>query len=296
MRGRWASRAGAWLGLWAALAWPASAWGARSIAPSAVRGEPSDARPAGEVDIGELWQQAQARSDTADYGEAIVLLTRLYEAIAADPEAEALRLRVQWALHQAHLGAWGVDRDPTHLYVARDLLRKYGEALPVGEVEQRAKAAAALADVEALVTSEQARTEPEPTPEPRPEPEPELEPTEPAPEPAQPRPLPSSHRPLILLGSIGVGLGVAGLGVMAGGLGYADAAVERFETQPQERAAARSDIGRGNTIAVAGAAAGGVLLVGGAVVLALGLQRRSRAGGSLAAGPAALGLGWRVRF
>ncbi|MCA9713013.1 MAG: hypothetical protein KDK70_44725, partial [Myxococcales bacterium] len=101
---------------------------------------------------------------------------------------------------------------------------------------------------------------------------------------------------LIIAGAVTAGLGAVGLGVMAGGLGMASAAVDRFRTQPEQRAAARLDIKKGNAIAIAGAAAGGALLVSGAVVLGLGLRYRAGRGGSLAAGPGQLGLGWRLRF
>jgi len=263
--------------------------------------EPSRARPAaaeGEpLDIGELWQQAQARMDTSDYDEAIVLLTRVYDAVARDPEAAALRLRVQWALHRAHVGAHAVDRDPEHLYVARDLLRKYREALPESEAERGAEAQAALDEIDdQLARIEASRPSPpvEPVAEPEMQPEPEPEP-EPTPSP----PLddrPGSTRPLIIGGAVAMGLSAAGLATMAAGLGIANAAIGRFETQPEQRADARQDIKRGNTLAVAGGVAGGVLLLGGALVLGFGLRQRARSRSSLVAGPGQVGAAWRVRF
>ena len=89
---------------------------------------------------------------------------------------------------------------------------------------------------------------------------------------------------------------LVGMGVMAGGLGFASRAVDTFKTKPDERPAARDDIRKGNAIAIAGAAAGGVLLVGGAVLLGLGLRRRGTVERSLAAGPGQIGLSWRIRF
>ncbi len=286
---------------------------AEPAAPGAEPGQDTgpagpDASAAGApqpADLGALWQQAQSRLATSDYDEAIVLLTRVYDAVASDPEAAALRLRVQWTLHQAHVGAHRVDGDLEHLYVARDLLTKYRQALPETEIEQAAQAEAAQQDVEARIAeqeaaealaaqraAEQAEAEAariaaveaaeaaEPTPESEPEP--------------QVVPLPS--RGLIIGGAVAAGLGFAGLGVMAGGLGFSNAAVTTFETEPDRRAQAREDIRRGNTIGIVGAVAGGALLVGGSVALALGIRRRSAAHGSLAAGPGQAGVAWRLRF
>ncbi|MEM7154024.1 MAG: hypothetical protein AAF799_14335 [Myxococcota bacterium] len=278
-------------------------------AEGAVGGDTTAPAP---VDIGELWQQAQTRMGTADYDEAIVALTRLYDAIALDPEASALRLRVQWTLHRAHVGAHGVDGDLTHLYFARDLLATYLETLPEAEVERRQEATAAQKEVlarieeqeaaeaaEAEAQAEAARLAAEREAEAarqraaaaeaeRAAREAEAKAKAPPPE--------SNHRTFIIIGSVGVGLGVAGLATMGGGLGLSGNAIQTFETEPDMRAQARDDVQRGNTIALAGGIAGGLLLAGGAAVLALGLKRRAEFKGSLAAGPSPLGIGWRWRF
>ncbi|MCA9653156.1 MAG: hypothetical protein KC501_24800 [Myxococcales bacterium] len=268
---------------------------------------PGDAEP-GREDIGELWQQAQARIDTAKYDEAIEGLDRLYELIALDPDAAALRLRVQWALHRAHLGAHGVDGELEHLLVARDLLEKYREALPPGEVDQRDEASAALERVQGLIDEQEAREAAEREQAERERREQEQrereqqerarEQQEPGPDELRepPPPRDTSRRGMVIAGAVGSGLGLVGMGVMAGGLGFASRAIDTFKTQPDERVAARDDIRKGNAIAIAGAAAGGVLLVGGAVLLGLGLRRRAATTGSLAAGPGQLGLSWRLRF
>ncbi len=270
---------------------PAKTTDEPAVAPSPSAEEP--------VDIGALWQQAQARMDTSNYDEAIALMTRVYDAIALDPEAAALRLRVQWALHQAHLGAYGVDRESSHLFVARDLLQKYRDALPESEQQQREAAVAALADVEAKIAALEPEPGPEPQPQPQPEPEPQPQP-QPQPDVQPPEPIiierPANARPLIIGGAVTAGLSLVGLGLMAGGLGLANAAVGVFETDPEQRADARRDITRGNTLAIAGGVAGGVLLVGGGLVLALGLRRRAQSRGALSLGPGPLGASWRLRF
>lgn len=288
---------------------PLAASAAPSRGPAAVvlaTGPAGDAAAPTE-DIGELWQQAQARIDTSEYGEAIELLTRLYEIIALDPDAEALRLRVQWALHRAHLGAHGVDGDPEHLFVARDLLDKYVAALSPGEVDRREEAEAAVARVRAALdeheAAEAAAQEADRAEARRAAAEQEaersaLEPLSPEPDepPTETTPEPSDHRGMIIGGAVGAGLGLVGFGVMAGGLGSANAAIDTFKTQPEQRNAARDDIRRGNTVAIVGAAAGGAFLMGGAVLLAVGLRRRAAVRGSLALGPGQLGLAWRVRW
>lgn len=277
-----------------------------SVAASQTRTEPAT-EPAPR-DIGELWQVAQARIDTADYDEAIELLTRLYDQISLDPDAAALRRRVQWALHRAHVGAHGVDGQLQHLFVARDLLDKYRQALPAAEVARLAEADDALTEVQRRIDEQQAReraaaqaetaTEREPVSPPPSEPVVEPPPTSVEPPPATQTPGSPAvgHRSLIITGSVVAGLGVAGLATMAGGLGYANAAVSSFEVQPWRRDAARKEIRTGNTIGIVGAAAGGVLLGAGAVLLGLGLSRRAAARVSLAAGPGQLGLAWRQRF
>ncbi|MEX1369212.1 MAG: hypothetical protein AB1Z98_39150 [Nannocystaceae bacterium] len=278
----------------------------RSVVASLIRTGPAT-EPASE-DIGELWQVAQARIDTADYDEAIELLTRLYDQISLDPDAAALRRRVQWALHRAHVGAHGVDGELQHLYVARDLLDKYRQALPAAEAARLAEADEALTEVQRRIDEQQAReraaveakadAEREPVPPQPSEPVVEGPPASVEPGPAaDPQGSPAvGHRSLIITGSVLAGLGVAGLATMAGGLGWANTGVSTFETEPGQRDAAREQIQTGNTIGIAGAAAGGVLLGAGAVLLGLGLKRRAAARGSLAAGPGQLGLAWRQRF
>ena len=298
----------------AALAMPGTVFAAPATDEVADGAGTGGAAAPGPVDIGELWQQAQTRMGTADYDEAIVSLTQLYDAIALDPEASALRLRVQWTLHQAHVKAHGVDGDLTHLYVARDLLTTYLETLPEAEVERREEATSAKAAVVAAIEEQEAaeaaeaaaqaeaarlaaEREAEAARQRAAAAEAERAAREAEAKANQKRePAESNHRTFIIVGSVGVGLGVAGLGLMGGGLGISGNALSTFETEPAMRADARNDIQRGNTIAIAGGIAGGLLLAGGAVVLALGLKRRAEFKGSLAAGPSPLGLGWRWRF
>lgn len=262
--------------------------------------DPSEtAAPTAEepADLGELWRQSQVALGTSDYPTAIERLTVIYDRVALDPDSVALRRRVQWSLHEAHLGAFGVDGDPSHLHIAADLLGKYAEDLDEADVEQRERAAASLAEVEALIAGlPEPEPEPEPVPEPEPQPQPQPQP-EPEPEP-EPEPQParrSDGRPLLITGAVFTGLGVAATGMLVGGLVSANRAVTRFEEEPEQRADARSDIRRGNTLGVAGGVMAGAFIVSGAVLLALGIQRGGR-GFRASVGRSGIAGSWTTRF
>jgi hypothetical protein len=283
-----------------ALSWPAAAGAQPAMAddapPSADDSEPaSEASAPTDTDQGELWRDAQAKLGTSDYAGAIASLTRLYELVVHDPEAAALRQRVQWALHDAHLGAYGLQQDRRHLDLAHDLVGKYLEALPDTDVERREGAQTELARIEGMI---EAHREPEPDPVPAPVPEPVPEPDpEPAaeiPETTAPPPDPSA-RPLIIAGATLAGVGVVGTALLVGGLASANSAVGTFETEPAQRDDARAAIKRGNAIGIAGGVIAGAFTITGAVLLGLGLQRRRAT-----IGPAALrggpGLVWTGRF
>ena len=273
------------------------------VALAAARAQPAPAAepgPATAPDLGELWREAQAKLGTSDYAGAIGSLTQLYELVVHDPEAEALRQRVQWALHEAHVGAYGLEHDRAHLEIALDQLDKFAESLPAEDTTRQQEVADARAKVQALLDAhEDAAPEPEPTPEPQPQPEPEPapEPMAPAPvdvPPADPGPDPSS-RPLILGGAVLLGVGAVGTGLLIGGLASASVGVDTFETDPNQREDARGQIRTGNALGIAGGVIAGAFTVSGAVLLGLGLQRRHgrvepmawRTGG---------GLSWSGRF
>ena len=225
-------------------------------------------------------------------------LTTLYELVVHDPEAEALRNRVRVSLQEAHVGAYGVDDDPQHLAVALDLIDRTLESLPEAEVAQRDALTQRRGEIQAMLDAH----EPEPVPEPVPEPEPTLEP-EPVPEPEplpviEPPPPPpesSDGRALIISGAVLAGVGLVGNGLLIGGLVSANQAVNTFETDPQQRADARRNITRGNTIGIVGGVVGGAFTVTGAVLLTLGLRKR-QANVSPMIDEGAMGVQWFGRF
>ena len=226
-------------------------------------------------DLGELWRSAQTKLGTSDYAGAIELLTRMYEQVALDPEAKAQRLRVQWALHEAHLGAYSVDADPEHLHVARDLVRKYREELAEEQTQKREEADASLAKIDAEIAALEEPEEVVPPPEEVEEPPPEPEPA-PPPEPPQPADPPPEKpsKGFIIGGSVLLGVGAAGAGMLIGGLVSAGRGVDTFETDPAGRDNARDQIRRGNAVGIAGGVLSAVFVVSGSVLLAVGLRRR----------------------
>ncbi len=261
-------RRGVWVAI-VALGWP----------QAAIARAPQEAAA---PDQGALWRDAQAKLETADYAGAIASLTTLYERVVHDPEAGALRNRVRISLQEAHVGAYAIDADPQHLVAALDLLDRTLESLPEAEQARRSTLTTRREQVQAMLDAHEEPTpvpEPEPIVEPVPEPAPAFEP-EPLPEPepiAQPvlTPDPDAGRPLIIAGATLLGVGLIGNGLLIGGLVSANSAVQTFETEPRQRADARRDVTRGNTIGIIGGAVGGAFTVTGAVLLTLGIRRRN---------------------
>ncbi|HWB79633.1 MAG TPA: hypothetical protein VG755_31940 [Nannocystaceae bacterium] len=102
---------------------------------------------------------------------------------------------------------------------------------------------------------------------------------------------------LIAGGAIALGVGVAALAVMGAGMARAHAAEDFSPTQtPDER---RAQIGRGiagNDMAIAGAIAGGVAVITGAVLVGLGAKKRRAAAITPTASRRGAGLSISVRF
>jgi hypothetical protein len=242
-------------------------------------------------EVGAMWREANAKLATSDYAGAIVLLTRVYEQISADPDARMLRLRVRWALHEAHLGAHGVDDDPQHLYVARDLLAKGMADFHADDAELRARSEAALVELEArIATLEQSRRDRDAAEQQRlaDERAAQAEQQRRADERARAEPPPPTkpvasaaphgpHRGRLIGGAVAGGIGVIGLAVLAGGFGSASQNVHTFETDPSQRDGARDGIRRGNTIGIAGAVIAAVGLTTAAILIPLSFRRPSSA-------------------
>ncbi|MBL4683652.1 MAG: hypothetical protein JKY37_03605 [Nannocystaceae bacterium] len=92
--------------------------------------------------------------------------------------------------------------------------------------------------------------------------------------PPQPPPDPDAGKVLLITGGALAGVGIVGGALLIGGLASANKAITRFEIEPDERAAARDDVKRGNRIGIVGGAIGATFTVTGAVLIGLGLRKR----------------------
>lgn len=259
-------------------------------APLPAAAGPASQPAAGDPksDVGAMWREANAKLATSDYPGAITLLTRIYETIATDPDARMLRLRVRWALHEAHLGAYGLDDDPKHLYVARDVLKNGMADFGPDEGALRAKSEVALTNLDARIgaieaaqreraAAEQKRLADEQAAEAERRRQAESEQRVQKDQPPPPRPVepatPPVRRGLLIGGVVSAGIGVIGLAVLAGGFGTASQAVHTFETEPGSRMGARRGIARGNAIGIVGAVIAAAGITTAAILLPLALRR-----------------------
>ncbi len=88
----------------------------------------------------EAYDKGKVAYELAEYDEAIEQFSASFVA-AEEIEDESMRAIVQSTLHynlgQAHLHAYDIDRDPTHLHKSKDLLDKYLAANPELSDEDR---------------------------------------------------------------------------------------------------------------------------------------------------------------
>jgi hypothetical protein len=253
--------------------------------PAFARNGPAPTTEEPRADVGAMWREANAKLATSDYPGAITLLTRVYEEIATDPEARMLRLRVRWALHEAHVGAERVDHDAQHLYVARELLKNGMSDFGPDDAELRERSEAALADLDRRIATieadEQAAAEQKRLAEEQAAAEERRRAAEQRSETTNepPPPRPTSNEPeiprrgLLIGGGVSAGVGVIGLAILAGGFGSASQAVHTFEVDPEARDTARRGIGRGNAIGIAGAVIAGVGIAVAAILVPLAVRR-----------------------
>jgi tetratricopeptide (TPR) repeat protein len=252
----------------------------------ARRAEPAEeAAPAQSDALAEaeaLYKKGRTSFETANYLEAIDLWTEAYGIVDDVPENAAIKAALIYNIAAAQEKAYDIDADIRHLRQAAVLMERYATNVPVlygdgpegtGELE---KVQARLAEVRSRIAeAEAAQPEPEADPEPDPGAEPDPEP--------QPEPDPKA-KPFIIAGAVTAGLGVAGLGLMAGGLAMGSSANDVDPDQSIDDRRSQFDRGRtGNTLAYVGGIAGGALLVTGAVLIGLGLKKRS--GGTMAVTP-----------
>ncbi len=257
--------------------------------PSVVVAQPTepDAAPAAAApadaaalrDAEALYKRGRASFETANYLEAIELWEEAYGMVADVPENAAIKAALIFNIAAAQEKAYDIDTNLTHLRQAEVLMETYARSVP-SLYGDEAEAEAELEKIEARLAELRQRIE---------EAESAVPQTDPAPDPAdtviEPTFEPDPRaKPLIIAGAVTAGLGVVGLGLMAGGLAMGSSANELGQDVSLEDRRAQFDRGRtGNTLAYVGGAAGGVLLVTGAVLLGIGLKKRST--GTMAVAP-----------
>jgi len=260
-------------------------------------------------DAQRLYDRGKAKFETADYADAIELWTEAYAMVPEAAESSQIKVLLIYNIATAREKQFEVSRDPGQLRQAAILLQSFEQSIPVlyGEGEEaeaeRVKVREKLAALEARLREHEAAQGDgdgdegeEPT-----EPTTEVEPTTTPDEGDEPAP---GGRGLVIGGAVAGALGVGGLALMAAGLGMGARANDISDLPPDDIGGRRDrfDRGRtGNTLAIAGGVAGGVLLATGAVLLGIGLSRlRAGRSGNVALGPAPLrggaGLVLHARF
>jgi len=255
---------------------------AQPTEPDAAAPAPTEAAPedSGALrDAEALYKRGRTSFETANYLEAIDLWEEAYGLVQDVPENAAIKAALIYNIAAAQEKAYDIDTDITHLRQAAVLMETYAGSVP-SLYGDEGEAAIELEKIEKRLAELRQRIEeaeaaaPQTDPDPAPHPE-VIEPT------FKPDP---RAKPLIIAGAVTAGLGVVGLGLMAGGLAMGSSANELDEDVSLEDRRDQFDRGRsGNTLAYVGGAAGGVLLVTGAVLLGLGLKKRST--GTMAVAP-----------
>ena len=228
-----------------------------------------------------LYEQGKTLYETADYEGAIEKWTAAYSMLGDDPSVAEIKTVLLYNIAGAHVEAYGIDEDITHLTKARVLLKRFNDNIDLlyqGEAAdaEHARAQERIEELDAQIAEARAaEPEPEPEPEAQPEPEPEARP--------EPEPERGINKPLVISGAVvgGLGLGLIGLGVGAG-VASSDAnffTEEALSDTDEGLLLRRDQIAFGqtmNALTYVGYIAGGVLVTTGAVLVVLGVRKRSR--------------------
>lgn len=221
-----------------------------------------------------LFQEGRAHFEISEYGEAVESFREAYlqaEKIDDDDLRNEVMVALLFNLAQAHLFAYQIDQDPSHLRQGQFLIERY-MVLEPSKVERadgqqlREQIDAKLAAHEA---SAQARA-------------PELEPEVESVSVSEPEPEPMALRPgkgLIIGGSVVTGLSAVGLGLMAVGLADGPRAERAFLDAPDAagREVAADRGARANALAIAGGVTAGALLTAGVALIVVGARKNHNA-------------------
>jgi hypothetical protein len=251
------------------------------------------AAPAGDViaEAKRLYQEGKGKYDTVDYEGAIDAWTQAYSMLP-DDEVE-IRSALAYNLAAAREKSFELTGDLVELKRARILLIKYiSETKSIMEPGEKLDEMVRQADERLqAIDARLAEAEKAPKPAPKPEPGPSADPEPDQAEPAtgtDPEPDPgeeSKDEPGGKKGLLYAGVGVAAAGAAAAGVSAAfmargksmNDAVTGFADDEEARLAAIQRGNSSNTLAIALGATAGVLLTGGAVLIALGVKRGKKA-------------------
>jgi tetratricopeptide (TPR) repeat protein len=259
----------------------------------------------------ELYERGKGQFDTANYAAAIELWTEAYTTLPDTPDNARVKAVLIYNIASAREKAFEIDRDVTQLRQARVLLQSYADAIPqlYGEteegLEESEKVYARIASLDESIAAAEVQTDvPAPTVADPVEQPTAVEPPEEGLAPLTPAPDPASRKMLWAGGTL-VGLGGVSLGVMIAGLVIGDAANDIDDFAPHESdedleaRRIQFDRGRqGNVMAIAGGVLGGIFVVGGSVLIAVGRARGTRGNAQLrpVVSPTFAGMSLRGRF
>lgn len=279
------------------------------VAPAPENGASDDgAEDAVQADgieaAADLYRRGEAKFAAAEYQTAIDLWTEAFAIVADsnDPRAAAILDALIYNMAKAQLFAFRLDEDPMRLKRAQASLSRHLEGLRPRVEAGEPGMDTALADGETLLDQIEQELEAfEANPDP-PDPDPpDQNPPDQDPEPEPPPDHPG--RGLIIGGAVTTTLGLGGLGVMSAGLAIgarAAADVDGWEDAEAREGLPADAVARGqtgNTLAIAGGVAGGVLVATGVTLLALGIAKnRSRVAAAPTLGPTFAGLAVAGRF
>jgi TolA-binding protein len=219
----------------------------------------------------ELYQRGRARFETSDYKGAIEFWTDAYAALGsegADAQVQSIRSALVYNISTAQ-GKWHeLDGDVTHLRQARQLLVTYAQMMEQLGEDPSGKE---LTETRARIAELEARIDAEATKAPPASPGPANRPATPGGDSKHGKAL-----PLLVSGGVLAGLGLGGVATMAAGMALGNKAEADYRDDPAGRFAAEDRGRTANALAIAGGVAGGVLLVTGAVLLAIGAKRRGK--------------------
>ncbi len=210
-----------------------------------------------------LYSEGTGRYATADYEGAIELWTKAYTLVPATAEYREIKADLMWDIATAREKSFDVDGELSHLNQAKILLTNYlGDLSTIIEDEaaldkERARVEERLASIQAKIDAAKGPGE------------------GPGPEPGPTEPLPSG-KPFMITGGVLAGLGLVGLGVSGAGMAMGASANDISDLDPDDIDGRREQFDRGrtgNTLAIAGGVAGGVFLVTGVALLAVGAKR-----------------------